>query len=130
MKYITRLGVTDWLELYKNMLPKGVVGNDVKITTNEDRGYVEVTFKEDWTDENGTDLLDSRYIFRDFEAPECVDYCCSNDILNMMKAGFFAYMMATFGKEYLEDFILTKTNVKITFPPYFHLEHVDDGKDG
>ena len=129
MKYITRLGAADWLDLYRKMISDGVVGDNVLIDTNEDLGYIDVTFREEWTDDDGSDLLDTRYRFRDYDAPECLDCQCSRDILTEMKGGFFGYMMATFGQEYLSDFITEKSNVKINFPPYFHLSYAGYGED-
>lgn len=98
------------------------------IDVNEDADYVEVTFKEDQTDEGGTDLLDSRYRFRDYEAPGYLDHCCTDEIKGILKCGFFDYLLTRFGIDYMEDFMLDKTNVKVNFPPYLRLTPVNEGR--
>ena len=123
MKYVDKLEAKDWLALYKVMIPYGEVGDEVRIVKNEELDYVEVTFKEDWTNENGTDLLDTRYRFWDYDPPECLDCSLHDEVKENMKGGFFSYMMDTFGMEYVEDFILKYSNVKIHFPPYMSLKN-------
>lgn len=115
MKYINQLSPKDWAVAFREMFPDADFKEDkIRIESNSDGESLTVLFLECWEDEEyGKKYLDTRYTFRDFESPECLDCNYSEYWRSSMKSGFFSYMFIHFGTDYMKDFVYDKTEVQL-----------------
>ena len=116
MKYVSRMGIPALAELYERMIPAGFV-NSKDITVEEDKKHdcLIVTYSEPVVNARtlGVKFAKTKYALKDFEPPVCLE-----DLGNPSKELYFLYMVNTFGREYLEDYLKYSMGIAVHIPEF------------
>lgn len=112
-KYLSRLTKKQWLALHRACFTE--LAEKVASVEFWDNGKgADVTFLEKWDD--GSEealLLDTDYRYMDFDPPIADDVWDGVDSFERRKR-FFAFMIKAFGKEYICDFVKSKTEIDVS----------------
>lgn len=112
-KYLSRLTKKQWLALHRACFTE-FVEKIVSIEFWDNGKGADVTFLEDnWDDgEGGTLSLDANYRYIEFDPPLAEDTWNGVDSFERGKH-FFKFMLETFGKEYIIDYMQYRTGVDV-----------------
>ncbi|WP_352402798.1 hypothetical protein [Pyramidobacter sp.] len=111
-KYLGRLTRKQWLALHRACFTESV--REVADVEFWDNGKgANVAFLEKWDDDNEDALLlDTNYRYMEFDPPLAVDVWDGEDSFEKGKC-FFKFMLDTFGKEYVVDYMQYRTGVDV-----------------
>ena len=112
-KYLSQLTRDQWLALHRACFTESVK-KLVSIEFWDNGKGADVTFLEDdWDDgEGGTLSLDTNYRYMEFDPPLAEDTWDGVDSFERGKH-FFKFMLETFGKEYIIDYMQYRTGVGV-----------------
>lgn len=111
-KYLSQLTRDQWLALHRACFTESVIEiADVEFWDNG-KG-ANVAFLEKWDDDNEDALLlDMDYRYMNFDPPLAEDTWDGVDSFERGKH-FFKFMLETFGKEYIIDYMQYRTGVDV-----------------
>lgn len=114
MKYLNRMGPVALAHLYGRMtLASDVKVDDFQVEEDKERGGLIVSYPEVAIELHTLKGKKVRvhYLVKDFEPPKCLD-----DLGDPSKDLYFKFMLDTFGKEYLEDYLKEKMHLDVDIP--------------
>lgn len=108
-KYLSRLTRKQWLALHRACFTESV--REVADVEFWDNG-ADVVFLEIWNKTDKTLLLDTAYRYMEFDPPIADNVWDGEDSFERGKR-FFKFMLETFGREYVVDYMQYRTGVDV-----------------